>query len=41
VRRARIFYMRELTGKATRIKDRSTKDDRSKAKVKAKAKAKA
>lgn len=41
VRRARIFYMRELTGKATRIKDRSTKDDRSKAKSKAKAKAKA
>ncbi|MBK9578385.1 MAG: 50S ribosomal protein L19 [Fibrobacterota bacterium] len=41
VRRARIFYMRELTGKATRIKDRSTKDDRSKAKTKAKAKAKA
>lgn len=41
VRRARIFYMRELTGKATRIKDRSNKDDKSKSKAKAKAKAKA
>lgn len=28
VRRARIFYMRELTGKASRIKDRSSKDNR-------------
>jgi len=28
VRRARIFYMRELTGKASRIKDRSSKDTR-------------
>lgn len=26
VRRARIFYMRDLTGKASRIKDRSSKD---------------
>ena len=26
VRRSRIFYMRELTGKATRIKDRTSKD---------------
>ncbi len=25
VRRSRLFYMRELTGKASRIKDRSTK----------------
>jgi large subunit ribosomal protein L19 len=31
VRRARIFYMRELTGKATRIKDRNTRDIRNKA----------
>lgn len=30
VRRARIFYMRELTGKATRIKDRTSKEDRAK-----------
>ncbi|HNY32124.1 MAG TPA: 50S ribosomal protein L19 [Fibrobacteria bacterium] len=37
VRRARIFYMRELTGKATRIKDRTSKEDKSKAKAKAKA----
>ncbi len=28
VRRSRIFYMRELTGKASRIKDRSSKDTR-------------
>lgn len=28
VRRARIFYMRDLTGKASRIKDRSSKDTR-------------
>lgn len=28
VRRSRIFYMRDLTGKASRIKDRSTKDSR-------------
>jgi large subunit ribosomal protein L19 len=33
VRRARIFYMRSLTGKATRIKDRSSKDDRKKSKA--------
>lgn len=31
VRRARIFYMRDLTGKATRIKDRNTRDIRNKA----------
>jgi large subunit ribosomal protein L19 len=28
VRRSRIFYMRDLTGKASRIKDRSTKDNK-------------
>ncbi len=28
VRRARIFYMRDLTGKASRIKDRSTRDNK-------------
>jgi large subunit ribosomal protein L19 len=33
VRRARIFYMRSLTGKASRIKDRSSKDDRKKSKA--------
>jgi len=33
VRRARIFYMRTLTGKATRIKDRNSKDDRKKSKA--------
>lgn len=32
VRRSRIFYMRDLTGKASRIKDRSTKDSRKSAK---------
>ncbi len=32
VRRARIFYMRDLTGKASRIKDRSSKDTRKSAK---------
>jgi large subunit ribosomal protein L19 len=32
VRRARIFYMRDLTGKASRIKDRSSKDSRKSAK---------
>jgi len=32
VRRSRIFYMRELTGKASRIKDRSSKDSRKPAK---------
>jgi len=33
VRRARIFYMRELTGKSARIKERSTRDDRKKKKA--------
>ena len=28
VRRSRIFYMRDLTGKASRIKDRSTKTNK-------------
>jgi large subunit ribosomal protein L19 len=28
VRRSRIFYMRELTGKASRIKDRSSKNNK-------------
>jgi len=41
VRRARIFYLRELTGKATRIKERSSKEPRSKAKAKGPAKTKA
>lgn len=36
VRRARIFYMRELTGKATRIKDRTSKEDKAKSKAKSK-----
>ncbi|MCB9496756.1 MAG: 50S ribosomal protein L19 [Fibrobacteria bacterium] len=35
VRRARIFYMRELTGKATRIKDRNDKSKVARAKAKA------
>lgn len=32
VRRARIFYMRDLTGKASRIKDRTSKESKKAAK---------
>ena len=31
VRRAKIFYIRELTGKATRIKERSNREEKAKA----------